>query len=118
MLVQLATPTRAPAPIWTPVAHEDDIEARSARTVRYAGVRIALFRGASGKVYALEDRCPHKNGPLSEGIVHGERVTCPLHAWVLELRSGEATGADHGCARSYPVQVIDGVIYLSLPEVV
>ena len=61
---------------------------------------------------ALDDRCPHKGGPLSEGIVHGREVTCPLHAWVFSLESGEALGADVGRVSTYPAQVAGGRILI------
>ncbi len=71
--------------------------ARLPRRAHAAHRQIALLRTASDEVFALENRCPHKNGPLSEGIVHDRKVTCPLHNWVISLESGEATGADKGC---------------------
>ena len=68
----------------------------------------------SDEVFALENRCPHKGGPLSEGIVHGRKVACPLHNWIINLEDGEATGADKGCARSFPVKLENGRIYLDM----
>ena len=76
---------------------------------------IALFRGAGDAVYALDDKCPHKGGPLSQGIVHGERIACPLHNWVMELQSGEAVAPDTGCATTYAVRIENGAVQLSLP---
>ena len=66
------------------------------------------------EVFALENRCPHKGGPLSDGIVHGRKVACPLHNWIINLDDGEATGADKGCARSFPVKLENGRIYLDM----
>ena len=65
-------------------------------------------------MFALRDSCPHKAGPLSQGIVHGNCVTCPLHDWVIDLRSGEATGPDEGATKTYPVSINDGRVYIDL----
>ena len=102
------------APDWIEVCRIDDIPALGARVLeREGGDNIALFRTASGNVFALRDRCPHKGGPLSQGIVAGETVTCPLHSWNLSLESGEARAPDVGCVTTYPVRVEDGVVWLS-----
>lgn len=90
----------------------DDIPRRGARVVKTAGGCVAVFRTAEDNVFALEDRCPHKGGPLSEGIVHGTSVTCPLHNWVFDMNSGRAQGADEGRVRTYPVEVQGGRILL------
>ena len=65
---------------------------RGARCVRVGGVAIAVFRTSTGEVFALRDQCPHRGGPLSQGIVHGTRVTCPLHDWVIDLEDGPGDG--------------------------
>jgi nitrite reductase (NADH) small subunit len=88
---------------------------RGARCVRVGGVAIAVFRTSTGEVFALRDQCPHRGGPLSQGIVHGTRVTCPLHDWVIDLKTGLATGADEGSTATYPVRIVDGRIVLELP---
>ena len=75
---------------------------------------VALFRTAQDQVFAMDDRCPHKGGPLSEGIVHGTHVTCPLHAWVFDLTTGQAQGADVGQVATYAVRVQDGRLALDL----
>jgi nitrite reductase (NADH) small subunit len=85
-----------------------------ARVVRTPDGDIAVFRTATDQVFALRDRCPHKGGPLSQGIVHGAKVTCPLHNWVIDLASGEATGADHGCTHAFAVRVLDGIVWLEI----
>ena len=92
----------------------EDIPARGSRVVETSRGQIALFRTAEGEVFALDNRCPHKGGPLSEGIVHGRHVTCPLHNWVIGLEDGQATGADKGCARRYPVRLEDGRVFLNV----
>jgi len=99
--------------IWTEIARLDDIPRLGARVLRTDTMDIAIFRTATDQVFALRDRCPHKGGPLSQGIVHGGTVTCPLHNWKIDLASGEAQGPDEGCAHSYPVKVDNGVVYLA-----
>ena len=75
---------------------------------------IAVFRNADDEVFALLDKCPHKNGPLSQGIVHGKRVTCPLHNWNIELADGCALAPDQGCTKSFPVRVENGDVLLGV----
>lgn len=109
-----APASSAAASGWVEVCRLDDIPALGARVLeRDGGDNIALFRTANGKVFALRDRCPHKGGPLSQGIVAGETVTCPLHSWNLSLDSGEARAPDVGCVATYPVRVENGVVWLS-----
>jgi nitrite reductase (NADH) small subunit len=109
-------PTPAAGSRWIEVGALDAIPRLGSRIVRTAHGDIAVFRASDDAVFALRDRCPHKGGPLSQGIVHGHRVTCPLHNWVLELASGEAVGPDVGCARRYEVCVQAGVVWLALNE--
>jgi nitrite reductase (NADH) small subunit len=92
----------------------DDIPRQGARVVKTLAGCVAVFRTADDQVFALEDRCPHKGGPLSEGIVHGTSVTCPLHAWVFDLNTGLARGADEGAVRTWPVRVEAGRIFLDV----
>lgn len=94
----------------------EDIPAQGARLVKTAAGCIAVFRAADDRVFALDDRCPHKGGPLSEGIVHGHGVTCPLHNWVFDMNTGMAQGADDGAVRTYPVEVKDGRILLDAAD--
>ena len=86
----------------------DDIPPQGARLVKTAQGCVAVFRTADDRVFALEDRCPHKGGPLSEGIVAGHTVTCPLHSWVFDLNTGQALGADEGTVATYPARVENG----------
>lgn len=89
-----------------------DIPQQGARLVKTSHGCIAIFRTAEDKVFALDDKCPHKGGPLSNGIQHGDAVTCPLHNWVFDLNTGEAQGADEGRVRTYPVKVEAGRILI------
>ncbi|QDL91427.1 nitrite reductase small subunit NirD [Paroceanicella profunda] len=90
----------------------EDIPLQGARVVRTHMGCIAVFRTAEDEVFALDDACPHKKGPLSNGIQHGRAVTCPLHNWVIDLSTGRATGADEGGVATYPVTVAEGRILL------
>lgn len=94
------------------IAALDDIPRQGARVVKTAQGCVALFRTADDRVFALDDRCPHKGGPLSEGIVHGAAVTCPLHGWVFDMATGQAQGADTGQVQTYAVQVSGGRVLL------
>jgi nitrite reductase (NADH) small subunit len=99
---------------WAEICSLDDIPRRGCRVVQAPRGQIAVFRTVQDEVFALENRCPHKGGPLSEGIVHGRLVTCPLHNWVIGLEDGEAVGADKGCARRFPVRLEDGRVFLNV----
>lgn len=103
----------APSRDWVTIGVESDIPVEGARVVRTPFGDIAVFRTASGEILAIDDRCPHRGGPLSQGIVHGDTVTCPLHNWVISLRTGEAQGADEGCVRTFAVRVEHGTVLLA-----
>lgn len=97
---------------WIDIGALDDIPREGARVVRSPRGCIAVFRTTDDQLFALDDRCPHKGGPLSQGIVHGHAVTCPLHNWVIALDSGSALGADEGHVRRYRLKLADGRILL------
>lgn len=99
---------------WTEVGPLDEIPRLGARVIKTDTESIAIFRTADNEVFALLDRCPHKGGPLSQGIIYDRRVACPLHNWVIALDSGEATGPDKGCTRHYPVRIVNNKIYIAL----
>lgn len=100
---------------WVSVGRIADIPRQGARTVgRRGGADIGVFRTIDNRIFALEDRCPHKQGPLSQGIVHGHAITCPLHGWRISLESGEALGEDKGCTPTIPVKIIEDEIFLGL----
>jgi nitrite reductase (NADH) small subunit len=100
--------------LWVEVCPIDSIRTRGCRVVQTERGQIAVFRTHADEIFALDNRCPHKGGPLSEGIVHGHHVTCPLHNWVIDLADGQATGADTGCVRRFPVKLQDGRVFLDL----
>ncbi len=98
---------------WVRIGALSDIPRRGARCVAMPRGRVAVFRTAADKVFAMLDRCPHKGGPLSQGIVHGTSVTCPLHNWVISLETGAALGADQGTVPTICVKVEDGQLFLA-----
>lgn len=96
---------------WIDICGIDDIPPRGARKLKTAQGCIAVFRTAENEVFATSNTCPHKGGPLSEGIVHGQSVTCPLHNWVFDLETGQAQGED-GKIATYPLKVEDGRVLI------
>ena len=108
---------------WVDIGAIDDIPKQGARVIKTPAGCVAVFRTADDDVFALDDRCPHSGGPLSQGIVHGARVTCPLHNWVINLATGSAEGADEGKVATHPVRVQAGrilvdAVALTLPKAV
>ena len=98
---------------WIDVGPLSAIPVRGSRTVPVAGgEEVAIFRTGDNQVFALVNRCPHKHGPLSQGIIHGYAVTCPLHNWRISLVTGEALGEDKGCTPTIPVKVDGGRVLL------
>ncbi|WP_418320767.1 nitrite reductase small subunit NirD [Piscinibacter sakaiensis] len=102
---------------WKRVCRVDDIPVLGSRRVdRAAAIPVAVFRNAEDKVFALLDRCPHKGGPLSQGIVFGESVACPLHNWTIGLDDGCARGEDVGCTQKFVCKVEAGEVFLDRHE--
>jgi len=107
---------------WKAICNVADIPVLGARVVSRAAKPgeprqdVAIFRNSEDKIFALLDRCPHKGGPLSQGIVFGERVACPLHNWNIELPSGCAMSPDEGCTQKFSLKVEDGQVYLDAHE--
>ena len=97
---------------WTDIGAIDDIPLRGARKVKTKDGCIAVFRTDETTVFATSNTCPHKGGPLTEGIVHGTRVTCPLHNWVFDLETGEAQGADEGRIETFAARVENGRVLI------
>lgn len=97
---------------WIDVGPLEAIKKRGARVIKTPFGCVALFRTGEDAVYALDNACPHKAGPLAEGIVHGTTVTCPLHNWVISLETGQAQGADAGSVATYPARIESGRILL------
>lgn len=101
---------------WIDIAALEDVPRRGARVVKTKHGCVAIFRTIDDKVFAIDDACPHKKGPLSEGIVHGTHVTCPLHNWVIDLESGLAQGSDKGRVATYQISVSAGRILLDASQ--
>ena len=97
---------------WIAVVALTEIPQLGSRVIKTDTMNIALFRNASDEVFAMKDECPHRKGPLSQGIVHGTTVTCPLHNCKIDLASGEALGPDEGCTNVFPVKVEGGTVYV------
>lgn len=98
------------------VGRLSDIPPLGGRCVETAKGPVGVFRTADDRIFAIHNRCPHRGGPLSEGIVHGTHVTCPLHNMVISLASGCVEGPDDGAVETIPVDVADGAIHLTLPK--
>lgn len=107
----------APQPEWTLICRVEDIPVLGSRRVaRAQGLDVAIFRNTEDEVFALLDRCPHKGGPLSQGIVFGRSVACPLHNWTIGLCDGQAAAPDEGCTPRFNVKVEAGEVWLDARE--
>jgi len=102
--------------MWMEIGTLNDIPKLGARVVESSVGDIAVFRTADDEIFALFDKCPHKGGALSQGIVSGKAVACPLHNWHIDLVSGEVQGPDNGCSRTIPVSMNGDTIRLKMPE--
>ncbi|MEX0729603.1 MAG: nitrite reductase small subunit NirD [Aquisalimonadaceae bacterium] len=98
---------------WLSIGRIEDIPVLGARVVETAHGPVAVFRNSADEIFALLDRCPHQGGPLSEGMVHGRVVTCPLHAWHIHLDKGEAKAPDVGCVPKFEVRLEGDEIHLN-----
>jgi nitrite reductase (NADH) small subunit len=102
---------------WKVICRVEDIPVLGSRRVaRDGAVAVAVFRNSEDKVFALLDRCPHKGGPLSQGIVFGESVACPLHNWTIGLADGCAKAPDEGCTTPFACKVESGQVFLDAEE--
>ena len=102
---------------WEKICLVTDIPVLGSRRVaRTQGMDVAVFRNDQDQVFALLDRCPHKGGPLSQGIVFGTSVACPLHNWTIDLGDGRAKAPDVGCAQTFSVRLVDGAVFLDRQE--
>ena len=102
---------------WTVICRVEDIPVLGSRPVaRERGIDVAVLSNTENQVFALLDRCPHKGGPLSQGIVFGSSVACPLHNWTIGLADGCAQGADEGCTPKFACKVEAGQVLLDPVE--
>jgi nitrite reductase [NAD(P)H] small subunit len=99
---------------WIEVGAVEDIPVLGSRVVKNGDAEIAVFRNNNDEIFAVNDSCPHKQGKLSQGIVHGQSVTCPLHNWKIDLTNGEAMGPDEGCTGHYATKIESGKIFIEL----
>lgn len=99
---------------WIDVVCVDDIPQLGARVIKTKSANIAIFRNAQDQIFAIKDQCPHRQGPLSQGIVHGSSVTCPLHNWKIDLSNGQVLEPDEGCVNTYAVRVESNRVYVKL----
>lgn len=101
--------------VWLRIAYCSDIPAREGRAVRIADREIAIFNLGT-RFLAVDNRCPHRGGPLADGIVSGTKVVCPLHAWKFSLENGEGVSAPSqgSCVQAFPTRVEDGIVLLEL----
>jgi nitrite reductase (NADH) small subunit len=102
------------AATWHPICQFEEIPRLGGRTVRIGKMEIAVFRLSDDRIRAVDNRCPHKQGPLAEGIVSGDTIICPLHARKINLETGEVLKPDSGCVKTWPAMVEDGQVLLSL----
>lgn len=103
-----------PIETWIDLCALDDIPVRGSRRVTLSNVEIAVFRTSKNAVFAIDNRCPHKAGPLSEGIVHANSVTCPLHSLIIDLETGKGQEEGSGCVAIYPVDIRDDRVFLKV----
>jgi len=103
---------------WIDVGALEDIPPRGARRIHLPGGVVALFRTGDDRLFALKDQCPHKQGPLADGIVCGHAVACPLHNWLIDLATGEPLGADagKGGVPTMPVALEAGRVFIAAPR--
>lgn len=99
---------------WKRLCPLKDIPRLGARVIHSPKGDIAVFRNADDEIFALADRCPHKGGRLSQGIVFDGKVSCPLHGWAICLNDGRAVAPDEGCARTFAVKVEQGEVFLAV----
>jgi len=107
---------------WVRITHVDNIPLREGRAVIVDGREVAVFN-LGGRVVAMENRCPHRGGPLADGIVSatGEAVTvtCPLHNWRIGVEDGavvKPSGQQAACVRTFPVEIEQGIVTICLTE--
>lgn len=98
---------------WYKITEVENIPSMGSRVVEIGETEVAIFKTKDGSIFAINNVCPHKQGKLSEGLVHESIVTCPLHNWDVDLASGEALGNDSGCTNVYESKVEDGIVYLN-----
>lgn len=101
-------------PKWIKITEVGNIPSMGSRVVQYGEIEIAIFKTRDDSIFVINNICPHKQGKLSEGLVHGTNVTCPMHNWDIDLKNGEALGNDSGCTNIYENKIEDNYLYINL----
>ena len=99
---------------WIKITEVEKIPAMGSRVVQYGDIEIAIFKTRDNSIFAINNKCPHKQGKLSEGLVHEHIVTCPMHNWDIDLKKGTALGNDSGCTNVYESKIESNIIYLNI----
>ncbi len=99
---------------WYKITQLENIPLMGSRKVKIGEIEIAIFKTRDGSIFAINNICPHKKGKLSEGLVHETQVTCPLHNWEIDLKTGEALGNDKGCTGVFETKIEDNILYLNI----
>ena len=99
---------------WKEICPLEDIPKLGSRVVRTSGKEIGIFRTDDDRVFAINNLCPHKKGPLSQGIVFGETVQCPLHNWKISLVDGKAEAPDEGETPCYQTKIEGDIVFLEV----
>ena len=98
---------------WIKITEIENIPSMGSRVIQYGELEIAVFKTRDGSIFAINNECPHKQGKLSEGLVHDHIVTCPMHNWDIDLKSGTALGNDSGCTNTYESKIEDDIFYIN-----
>ena len=99
---------------WIKITEIENIPSMGSRVIQYGELEIAVFKTRDGSIFAINNQCPHKQGKLSEGLVHEHVVTCPMHNWDIDLKNGKALGSDSGCTNTYESKIEDNIFYINL----
>lgn len=99
---------------WVKLVATKEIPSMGSRKVIVGETEIAIFKTRDGSIFAINNVCPHKQGKLTEGLVHEHVVTCPLHNWDVDLATGQALGNDSGCTNVYETKIEEDIVYLNL----
>jgi len=99
---------------WIKIIEIEDVPLMGSRKVVVGDDEIVIFKTKDGSIFAVNNVCPHKQGKLSEGLVHDHMVTCPLHNWDIDLETGIVKDEDNSCTKKYETKIEEGVIYLAL----
>jgi nitrite reductase (NADH) small subunit len=98
---------------WLQVCTLHELSRAGVRTLALPELNVAVFRLADGRVFAIEDRCPHRGARLSAGVIYdADKIACLDHGWGIRLADGEAEAPEQGCVLTFPVKVEDGLVFV------